>query len=120
MYGEDLDLCWKLQRTGMRAYYLHDVTIIHHGGGSSRKTRGAMSAVMMRRSVATFLRISQGAAASRRYRVAMCLAAASRLGLLAVLFPVWRATREIDTWWAATVKWWAILRWGLGIARGNV
>jgi GT2 family glycosyltransferase len=36
MYGEDLDLCRRVQLSGSLVYYLADTTIIHHKGESSK------------------------------------------------------------------------------------
>lgn len=36
MYGEDLDLCRRIQLTGSLVYYLPETTIIHHKGESSK------------------------------------------------------------------------------------
>ena len=36
MYGEDLDLCRRVQLKGLLVYYLADTTIIHHKGESSK------------------------------------------------------------------------------------
>ena len=37
MYGEDIDLSYRLQQTGLTNYYLPDCTIIHFKGESTRK-----------------------------------------------------------------------------------
>lgn len=37
MYGEDIDLCYRLQNTGKHIMYLPDTSIIHFKGESSRK-----------------------------------------------------------------------------------
>jgi hypothetical protein len=36
MYGEDLDLCRRVQLRGYQVYYYHKTTIIHHKGESSK------------------------------------------------------------------------------------
>lgn len=38
-YGEDVDLCWRLQRAGWRIFLLPWMEIIHHGAASSRRMR---------------------------------------------------------------------------------
>jgi len=35
MYGEDIDLCFRIKEAGLRVMYLPEVTIIHHKGVSS-------------------------------------------------------------------------------------
>jgi len=114
MYGEDLDLCWKMRQAGLLNLYVNDAVVVHHGGGSSRKAPSAFSIVTMRSSVAHMLRRTQGPAASRAYRVSSGTVAVARLVLLMVVFPFcqWRGERE--RWRAALGKWWAILRWSCG------
>lgn len=38
MYGEDLDLCYRIKQSGFRIYYYPEVTTIHFKGESTRKT----------------------------------------------------------------------------------
>lgn len=37
MYGEDVDLSWKVQKAGAKLNCLSDTLVIHHSGGSSRQ-----------------------------------------------------------------------------------
>jgi GT2 family glycosyltransferase len=38
MYGEDLDLCYRVQQAGWLVYYYHEPTIIHFKGESTRRS----------------------------------------------------------------------------------
>ncbi|MBI3189661.1 MAG: glycosyltransferase [Ignavibacteriales bacterium] len=38
MYGEDLDLCYRVQHTGKKVYYVHETQIIHYKGESVRRS----------------------------------------------------------------------------------
>jgi GT2 family glycosyltransferase len=38
MYGEDLDLCYRIKKTGYKVFYYPEVTTIHLKGASTRKT----------------------------------------------------------------------------------
>ncbi len=38
MYGEDLDLCYRIQKSGYKVYYVHDTQIIHYKGESTRRS----------------------------------------------------------------------------------
>ena len=60
MYGEDLDLCFKIQQAGFHNYYVPDTSIIHYGGGSTRQSVSNFSAVMMRESVFRFFSANRG------------------------------------------------------------
>ena len=37
MYGEDIDLSYRIQKAGHKNYYFHDTTIIHYKGESTKK-----------------------------------------------------------------------------------
>jgi GT2 family glycosyltransferase len=37
MYGEDLDLCYRIQRSGWKIYYVPDTEIVHYKGESTKK-----------------------------------------------------------------------------------
>lgn len=37
MYGEDIDLSFRIQKEGFKNYYYHDVTILHFKGRSTQK-----------------------------------------------------------------------------------
>ncbi len=38
MYGEDLDLCYRIQQAGFKVYYVHEAQIIHYKGESTRRS----------------------------------------------------------------------------------
>jgi len=38
MYGEDLDLCYRLKKAGHKNYYFHETSIIHYKGESTKKS----------------------------------------------------------------------------------
>ncbi|MFA6598825.1 MAG: glycosyltransferase [Ignavibacteriaceae bacterium] len=38
MYGEDLDWCYRVQKAGWKVYYVHDTTIIHYKGESTKRS----------------------------------------------------------------------------------
>lgn len=112
MYGEDLDLSFKLRRHGYRNYHLPSLHLIHHGGGSSRRAASSFSTVMMRHSVHLFLRRNRGAASAAAYRTSTLLAALVRVVLIGplLLFGDRVVRHGADSW----RKWFAILRWSLG------
>jgi GT2 family glycosyltransferase len=115
MYTEDLDLCFKTRQAGLRNYYVPGAVIVHHGGGSSQQARSDFSNVMMRESVARFLRKSRGGFYASCYRASMVSAALIRLLLMLALCPVYLVQRRTQPWIASVRKCFAILRWGLGL-----
>lgn len=36
--GEDIDLCWRLQKAGWKTYYLPNAHVVHHWGGSHKNS----------------------------------------------------------------------------------
>ncbi len=38
MYGEDLDLCYRIQQAGHKVYYVHSTQIIHYKGESTKRS----------------------------------------------------------------------------------
>ena len=38
MYGEDLDLCYRVQKSGFKVYYVPDTQIIHYKGESTKRS----------------------------------------------------------------------------------
>lgn len=38
MYGEDLDLCFRVQKAGNKVYYVHNTQIIHYKGESTKRS----------------------------------------------------------------------------------
>lgn len=38
MYGEDLDLCYRVQQAGFKVYYVHTTQVIHYKGESTKRS----------------------------------------------------------------------------------
>ena len=38
MYGEDLDLCYRIQKEGYKVFYVHSAQIIHYKGESTKRS----------------------------------------------------------------------------------
>jgi hypothetical protein len=115
MYAEDLDLCFKLQLSDRRNWYLGDVCVVHHGGQSSgSSSESQFGNVLMRESIAKFFRLRHGSATAWAYRLSMALTALCRLSALFAarmlsLGLVHR--RAID---GGLRKWIGVLRWTVG------
>jgi len=89
MYGEDLELCWKLTLEKRKLWYIAKERIYHFAGSSSAK-RGASFHVTVRQRAANiaFLRKSSSLRGVIEYRVAVALGASFRLVLVFVLLPL--------------------------------
>ena len=116
MYGEDLDLCFKVRRLGLRIYHIPSVAIIHHGGGSSFGEFNKFSAVLMCESVYLFIRTNRGLVAAITYRVLMAVSSLIRVPLLGVAYLFSRASKR-SAHINSIRKWLGILRWSAGLGK---
>ena len=114
MYGEDLDLCCKIARSGSVVYYVPETTIVHFGGGSSGQAKSNFSNVMMKESVYRYLRLNRGFATAFAYRMAVTASSSTVRLLLILILPNSQGGRS-GTALVPVQKWFSILRWGLGL-----
>jgi GT2 family glycosyltransferase len=93
MYGEDLDLCLRVSRAGVRVVYLADVAIVHHGNRSGERRYGPERDVAVLKGTLRFFRRHHGAHAERAFRLlaGASFAAKAAAGVLRGLAPGGRA-----------------------------
>ena len=116
MYAEDLDLCLKVHQAGWKVLYVPGATIVHHGGqSSSSRQESNYAAVMIRESMAKFMKIHRGRAYAMAFRGATGFSAAARLTLLCALAPVAFLRRRSAALRRGLSKWAGILGWSLGL-----
>ena len=113
MYSEDLDLCYRVKHAGFDRLYEPTATITHHGGGSSNSARSMFAVVMIRESVCRFFRLNHGALTAFCYRATTGLAALVRLPLVGCVAIAKQISGKKN--FGAVKKWFAILRWSLGL-----
>jgi N-acetylglucosaminyl-diphospho-decaprenol L-rhamnosyltransferase len=113
MYGEDLDLCFKLRRSGGKVFYVPETSLIHVGGGSTGRAASNFSTVMMRKSVYRFMRLNRGILPALAYRFAMMSAALARLLLIGPMMLF--GNRVVRHGSGSLRKWFLILCWSLGL-----
>jgi N-acetylglucosaminyl-diphospho-decaprenol L-rhamnosyltransferase len=113
MYTEDVDLCYKIQKSGYANYYVPNAMIFHFGGGSSQKRPSEFSVIAMRTSTWQFLRKTRGASYSTLYRCAMMVSAVLRIVWLVTLSPFYLGVCSCGAWEGSLRKWWAILIWSM-------
>ena len=118
MYAEDVELCYQTQRAGKKAYYVGDATVIHYGGGSSKR-RGSnqWTAIMQRRALLLFCQRTHGRAYAAAFRLAMGFVALCRLAVFALLFPFRNNAYEKRILHSAPSKWIGVLKWAVGLDR---
>jgi len=121
IYGEDVDLCYRLHRMDLQVYYLGSVVMMHrHGASSGRQKRTYFTAVMQKESRYRFLLAHRGAAAAVLYRLIWLSAGTARTaaGLLATaaLAPVGggRGGNALKRYLARSAH---TVSWSLGLER---
>jgi len=115
MYGEDVDLCYKIRRAGHAVRYVGSKKLLHHGGASSAfRKENQFAAVMQMESLFRFFQITRGKAYAASYRYSMGGAAVVRLLLLYSLVPFARVLIDRKRLDVAADKWRCVLRWAAG------
>ena len=117
MYGEDLDLSYEAQCAGWQNYYVKDAVVVHYGGESSRKREAAFAPVLMRQSMADFLRAKRGRGCAATYRALTAFVAIVRVLIIAPQLLYSRNREERGRRRSILRKWASILRWSLGLER---
>jgi hypothetical protein len=118
MYGEDIDLCYKINQTDRRVYFLDTAAVVHYGGTSTRNGQAsAFQDVLMRESVFKFIGKTKGRAAASAYRMVMSVAASGRLLLMVICLPWAGWTGKSQRLYGAVSKWKNILRWSIGLEK---
>jgi hypothetical protein len=114
MYAEDMDLCLRVRRSGLKVYHAPRAMVLHHGGGSSKTQFNRFSVVMIREAIGVYFRSNFGCFQAVQYRLLIGGAAAARiLPLLGTWLVAGKANR--NTRWESILKWWAVVRWSLGM-----
>jgi GT2 family glycosyltransferase len=107
MYGEDVDLCYKVARAGFANWYVGDATVIHCGGKSSVP----MAATVMKwRSLVHYCAKNRGWLYALAFRIAMAFAATARLVIIAGVSLFGRNLIDRNTRWSVGAKWRAIFK----------
>jgi GT2 family glycosyltransferase len=118
MYTEDIDLCYKISKSGFWNYYIPNASVIHFGGGSTQNAMSDFSVVMMRESIWRFLKKTRGNIYGLGYRISSLISAIGRLIFLMCLLPFQLVRQGQESFKASLRKWKAVLRWSLGIGIG--
>lgn len=110
MYGEDLDLCYKIKREGYRILFTNKVCVTHFGGKCSSKRSTYYGSVLMRESVYLFMKKFNGRFYSIGYRMGIAVSSFFRcIIILPALALRWRNYKYVFE------KWFRIFRWSLGL-----
>lgn len=89
MYGEDLDLSYRVAAQGLRLGYLASEVIYHHEGAASRKKGRSFAPLLQREANYYFLSKNFGQPMAVRYRCAVSIGSMARLVAALVVGPFW-------------------------------
>ncbi len=112
MYTEDMDLCFKVWRIGLKIYHVPNAVIVHYGGGSSKKQTSAFSIVRMRESNYIYMLKNHGLYHARLYRFLQGFSALVRLGIMVPFLIFSKDSKRMSLRYSVQ-KWVAILKWAL-------
>lgn len=113
MYAEDMDLCFKVLRKGLRIYHVPHAEIVHHSGASASSQGSSFSAVMTCEALHMYMKLNHGLGHASTYRVATAFAAMGRL-LVAALGMHFGDLRQRLSRKAASSRSLAVLSWSFG------
>lgn len=117
MYGEDMDMCYRLRQAGLEVVHVPDAEVVHHGSASSSQQVTHFSTVLIRSTNFINLKLNHGLLTARWYWLLQILSAVVRLMVaapFAALLPPC-SLRAVAR--RTTLKWWYILQWAVGIDR---
>lgn len=108
MYGEDLDLCYKVVKAGYRNYYVGGATVIHYGGGSSGNPE--LATVRKWESIVHYCVKNHGRAYGCAFAAVIAAVALSRIVLLALAGLLFHGNQPARGSYSAVAKWRTVLR----------
>jgi len=115
MYSEDIDLCFKVEKAGWKAYYVPTAVIVHYGGKSTKHSAvNAFSSVMMLESRYRFFRKTRSRWYCWLYRMTIFFSCIIRIGLVMLVWPIYVLRGEETLIKKVLVEWTASFRWILG------
>jgi len=85
MYGEDVDICYRIRDLGYKIYYLATERIVHYGGKSSGQIQlNHFSTILQRFSNYYFLKKTYGIVRATNYRIAVGIGSLIRIILVSI------------------------------------
>lgn len=115
MYGEDVDLCYKINKSGFHVYYFGDARVIHYEGKSaSKQNNNFFSVLMMQNAKMIFFEKVRGLLYARIYKIMIFIVSCIRLFFIILLKPIKNKTLSSNNAEYSYKKWKAILKWSFG------
>ena len=118
MYGEDVDLCYRLHQSGYKVCYLREIEMFHyHGASSGKKSRRYFSTLMQRDSVYRFMKTNYNNYNAFLYRFLCIISSLFRLVLItpAMLLSVLLKQPHRIRIFNVFEKYAKVVSWGMGL-----
>jgi GT2 family glycosyltransferase len=116
MFGDDLDLCYRIKKAGYKVYYTGQAEVVHHGGKSTASWKQSLSDVWVRDSTYRFVVKTRGGPYGAVHKATMALSAVLRLAVVGLLFPFASTNAERRKQLVGKLaKWLRVLQWALGL-----
>ena len=114
MYGDDIDLSFKIKKAGYKVYYTNQSRVMHYAGKSTVSWKQALADVWIRDSIHRFLVKSRGRWYGRCYKVTMAAVAVVRLALITFVRLLATSASRRESLSCSFTKWKRLLQWALG------
>jgi GT2 family glycosyltransferase len=123
MYAEDVDLCWRILKSGGKIKYLSDKKVLHIGGASSKQLKkNIFSSLMQRKSNLYIIKKHRGLIHSWLYRLTVIIGSGIRvlvsIAFLIIYFIL--GNNKHQYFWEINVKYYHLLLWGLGLENAKI
>ena len=115
MFGDDVDLSFKIHRAGYRVYHAGDCRVTHFGGRSTASLDAGLTDVWMRDAKHQFFVKFHGRFYAALYKASMAGAALVRLTLIAAMRLIARGASRREALRLSSAKWKRILQWAVGM-----
>jgi len=113
MYGEDMDLCAKVGRLGLKVIHVPDAEVVHHGGGSSKEQINLFATEKMRESWDIYMTLNRGPFSVFLYRLLQVISAVVRIAISAIGYCL-SSSRRRFRFRVSLTKWFCVFRWAIG------
>lgn len=120
MYGEDVDLCYKIKQAGYNSYYFGQAEIIHHGGKSAKNQEDSFFSVLkIKESRILYFKKTKGSAYAKCYRTMHVIISIIRLMIILTILPLFKLFKSNISLRFSLMKWINILKWSLNLKNAN-
>jgi GT2 family glycosyltransferase len=114
MYGDDLDLCYRVTKAGYGVYYTRQAKVVHHGGKSTASWKQSLADVWIRDSIYKFIVKTRGKSYGVLHKATMASAAIVRIVLIGCEMLFARNTSRLEQLKLTLLKWVRIFQWAIG------